>query len=202
MSSSEFVKGSCSRCGGHLEFPAEAVGQSAPCPHCGQTTGLFAAISPEKPRISGRKRQAIAVAIALCAVIPSILLALHKTGNTSGSGQGTPAIGQSNAPAVTKAPAGPKPEAETNDFAIMPYKLDKTPGSTLVYVTGTVRNLAGQQRFGVKLEFSLFDTNDNYLGAATDYRSVLSTNGVWQFKAMVMASKTTYARFSSIAGDK
>lgn len=202
MSSSDFVKGSCSQCGGHLEFPAEAIGQSVPCPHCGKVTGLSAGVSPEKPARSARKYQAIAVAIALCAIIPSVFLALHKPGNAGISGQVIPATVRSNAAVAVKAPAAPRPEAETNDFAIMPYKLEKTPGSTLVYVTGTVRNLDGQQRFGVKLEFSLFDTNDNYLGAATDYESVLSSNGVWRFKAMVMASKTTYARFNAISEDK
>jgi len=36
-------------------------------------------------------------------------------------------------------------------------KLEKTSGSSLVYVTGTIRNDSERQRFGVKVEFSLFD---------------------------------------------
>jgi len=206
MSSSDFLKGSCHHCGGHLEFPAEALGQSAPCPHCGQSTGLSATDSPssETPAISPRKYQAIVIATALCAIVPTLFFALYKLGFIGVSGGNIPTSAQSNAPAMTKAlPAtSAKPEIETNDFAVMPYKLEKTTGSTLVYVTGTVQNLAHQQRFGVKLEFSLFDTNDSYLGTATDYQSVLSSNGIWHFKAMVMASKTTYARFNSIAEDK
>jgi len=60
------------------------------------------------------------------------------------------------------APQQPQPQALTNDFAVMPYS-GETPGSSLVYVTGIVRNLSDRQRFGIKLEFGLSDTNDTPL---------------------------------------
>jgi hypothetical protein len=93
-------------------------------------------------------------------------------------------------------------ERLTNGFAILPFKLAKTPGSSLVYVTGTIRNLSDQQRYGVKVEFGLFDTNDNPSGSATDYQSVLDPHADWHFKAMVMVSKTASARFNSIMEEK
>ena len=98
----------------------------------------------------------------------------------------------------------PKPPVEqrTNDFAIAAIKLEKTPGSSLVYVTGKIRNLNSRQRFGVKIEFGLFDTNDTAVGKATDYQAMLESNGDWRFKAMVMESKAASARLNSVVEDR
>lgn len=113
----------------------------------------------------------------------------------------------SNAPAMTETTTPrvalePQPAETTNDFAIMPFKLEKTPGSSLVYVIGSIRNLSDSQRFGVKIEFNLFDADDNPVGSATDYHSVVDPHGEWHFRALVMESKTVSARFNSIAEDK
>jgi len=45
------LKGECQLCGGHLEFPAEAVGTSIDCPHCGKSTELMLALPPAEPTI-------------------------------------------------------------------------------------------------------------------------------------------------------
>jgi hypothetical protein len=97
----------------------------------------------------------------------------------------------------------PKPvekvkELETNDFAISPLKLEKTPGSSLVYVTGRVRNLDGQPRYGVKLELGLSDAQGEPLGKATDYDQMLEPYGEWHFRALVLESKAVRAHFGSI----
>jgi hypothetical protein len=98
----------------------------------------------------------------------------------------------------------PKPsdEQRTNDFAISPVKLQKTPGSSLVYVTGKIRNLTGRQRFGVKVELGLFDAQTNAIGRASDYQPVLEPNGDWRFKALVMESQAASARLNTIAEDQ
>jgi hypothetical protein len=135
----------------------------------------------------------------------------RQTANRGGVSATTlSAVAQSNAPVVstigsTTAPVvSPQPQAValTNEFAILPYKLEKTPGSSLVYVTGIVRNLSDRQRFGIKLEFGLTDTNDTAVGSATDYQPVLEPHAEWHFRAMVMASKAASAQFKSIAEDK
>ncbi len=36
----EFLKMSCLLCGGHIAFPAHAIGQNIPCPHCAKTITL------------------------------------------------------------------------------------------------------------------------------------------------------------------
>jgi hypothetical protein len=43
------AKGSCRNCSGHLEFPAATIGDTVPCPHCGQSTLLTTAPAPEIP---------------------------------------------------------------------------------------------------------------------------------------------------------
>src|SRR3954465_6292282 len=49
MSATKYLKGECTHCGGHLEFPAEAAGMTANCPHCGQQTELLL----ERPKDEG-----------------------------------------------------------------------------------------------------------------------------------------------------
>jgi len=45
----DFTKGVCQSCGGHLEFPSSAAGDSISCPHCGQSTLLAAKPIPLAP---------------------------------------------------------------------------------------------------------------------------------------------------------
>lgn len=93
-------------------------------------------------------------------------------------------------------------ENTTNGFALAALKLEKTPGSSLVYVTGTIRNLNDRQRFGVKAEFALLATNGAAAGKASDYAPTLEKNGVWKFKALVMESKAASATLNSIREDQ
>ena len=93
-------------------------------------------------------------------------------------------------------------ETTTNGFAFSTLKLEKTPGSSLVYVSGTIRNLNDRQRFGVKAEFNLLATNGAAAGQASDYAPTLEKNGVWKFKALVMESKAASATLNSIREDQ
>jgi hypothetical protein len=40
MNADAYYKITCSHCGGHIEFPATARGQTAPCPHCNKNIKL------------------------------------------------------------------------------------------------------------------------------------------------------------------
>jgi uncharacterized membrane protein len=53
-SETEFLKCPCVCCGGHIEFPANASGDTVLCPHCGQSTRLSTTVGvpPIPPRIS------------------------------------------------------------------------------------------------------------------------------------------------------
>lgn len=149
---------------------------------------------------------AVAAVFFLAAGAVGAFFWIQRMKSAAAFGANFPPVASSNAPAVsppaTVAAPQPEPREVTNDFAIMPFKLETTPGSSLVYVVGTVRNTSGRQRYGIKVEFGLFDTNDNAVGSATDYQPVLEPQAEWRFKAMVMASKAASARFRSIAEDQ
>lgn len=204
MSEPIYEKGACAHCAGHIEFPATASGQAIPCPHCGQTTLLAAKLSP--PRAKPARLNSLGIvlgglALALAGLLAWRHAAVHEVTPKLAAANLSPP--QSPPPAPALAPVvQPKPLALTNDFALMPYQLEPTPGSSLVYVTGLVRNLSSHRRFAVKLQFALSDTNDRPVGAATDYRPQLEPQAEWRFKAMVLANKAATAQFQWIAEDQ
>jgi hypothetical protein len=207
MSKSIFVKGECRHCGGHLEFPADAAGETIACPHCGQPTELVAPVLSNKINPSRRTWLVVAVAVLVgLSGLAAVLLLMKENGRAVAAATQTAPAAQTNASnlSATSSVAQTRPPAEerTNDFAISAIKLDKTPGSSLVYVTGKIRNLTTRQRFGVKIEFALFDTNTAAVGKATDYQPVLEPNGEWHFKALVMESKAASARLNAIVEDR
>ena len=207
MPNSDFVKGECRHCTGHIEFPAETAGQTIVCPHCGEFTELVPPELPGKTKGSSNIWPGIALVVCLVAgALAGGYLYWQKAGKSGGLAAQPPPTVQSSTPTsapIAVAPAKSQPpQVVTNDFGIMPFKLEKTPGSSLVYVIGTLKNMTDHQRFGVKIAFGLFDDNQNPVGSATDYQSVLEPNGEWRFKALVMESKAVSAKFNSIAEDK
>ena len=207
MSHSNFIKGVCGHCAGHLEFPADAAGQTVACPHCGQPTPLVPAVDGGKPGGSRHRWLGILGALVVVgAVAAGALWYFPKAGRSRLPEAGTLPPVASQAPAAATPAPKPPPKslalAITNDFAIMPFALEQTPGSSLVYVTGAVQNVSGRQRFGVKVTFGLCDTNGRPIGAAADYQGVMEPQGEWRFRAMVMESKAVSARFAAIAEDE
>ncbi len=192
MTQTEFSKCECRHCAGHIEFPAEAGGSTVACPHCGQPTELPATLPLKNP---GRAPMVLSIAVLLMVVIAAAVLFLKKSAPVSAPEKTfSPAT---NPPAVAVAE-----EKTTNGFAFSALKLEKTPGSSLTYVTGTIRNLDARQRFGVKAEFALLATNGAATGKAADYAPTLEKNGVWKFKALVMESKAATATLNSIREDQ
>jgi hypothetical protein len=206
MSNNNFVKGECPHCSGHLEFPADAAGETVECPHCHQPTSLIALGSPNKNGNPRRGRWIVVFAVLAVAAMAVALWLGKKAGPAGGPVTATVPVVSSNPPTIVVvkpvAHKVPNARAVTNDFAIMPFKLEKTPGSSLVYVTGTLRNLSDRQRFGVKIEFGLTDDKGGAAGTATDYESEIDPHSAWRFKALVMESKAVSARFNSVLEDK
>lgn len=196
MSSGDFVKGECRQCRGHLEFPANAAGQTITCPHCGQPTVLVPAILPPETGNSGRLWLGLGLAVGLAgAGLAAAFLHWKWAGHPSGTLANAP-VAPTNRPAQAVPPGQQK--ILTNNFAILPFKLETITNTTLVYVTGAVQNSTDTQRFGVKIEFELFDTNDQAIGSASDYQALIEPRGEWHFKALVIQSKAVSARFNSI----
>jgi hypothetical protein len=191
MSINKFIKSECTQCGGHLEFPADAVGEVIDCPHCGQPTKLVATVLVAKlPRTRILSAGLMLMVLVLASGL-AVFVFVRKPAT---------AIRPVSSKLVTNqvATKSPRDEILTNEFSITAIKLEKTVGSSLMYVTGEVRNLSERQRFGVKLVLGLTDTNQVPVGEATDYHQVLEPRASWRFKALVLDSKTASAHFDSV----
>jgi hypothetical protein len=189
MTETGFSKCECRHCAGHIEFPLTAAGQTVPCPHCGKLTelpGLAKKSNFLLPVFSG-------IALLVLAGLVFVMLRRLPSSKTV-----EPIIVSTNAPIASK----PSDEVVTNQFSVAGIKLTKTTNSSLIYVTGKVRNLAAEKRFGVKVEFALQTANSASAGTASDYASSLDPNSDWNFKALVIDSKAASAKFNSIVETK
>ena len=80
MSSSKYLKGECQQCRGHIEFPAEAVGTTTECPHCGQATELLLALPPTESSLPTKAIVYTIIAIViLVGGLIGTLIALNRT---------------------------------------------------------------------------------------------------------------------------
>lgn len=199
MSNRNFVKGQCQRCAGHLEFPADAAGDTIPCPHCGQPTGLITSVYTNKN--NGIRRVAIGITVLILLVVIALaaVILIKKKPASAVSANQTALAAQTNLANAGNLPASWE---RTNDFAISTIKLEKTSGSSLVYASGTVRNLGGQRRFGVKISVQLIDAENQPVGQSQDYQPLMEPNAEWHFKALVLGAKAVSARINSISEDR
>jgi hypothetical protein len=109
---------------------------------------------------------------------------------------------------ASKAPSNSLPQSpDTNsttqaELQASEVSLEHAPGTSLVYAVGTIKNNSARQRFGVKVELDLSDAAGQKIGTATDYRQVLDPGAEWQFKALVVDSKTKSAKIVAIHEDQ
>jgi hypothetical protein len=109
------------------------------------------------------------------------------------------------APPLAPAPSAPAPQSPSakagkspQDFKIGPVKLDKTAGSSLVYVEGVLTNDSDFQRFGVRIKFDLLNAGGKGAGTAQDYKDVIEPHKTWQFRALVIGAKAASAKVESV----
>jgi lysine biosynthesis protein LysW len=200
MSRTKYLKGECQHCGGHLEFLADHIGMVVTCPHCGQETELLLLQPPEVPSIPRRALIWTGFAVVvLCLGLVGALMALkraerwaanqkHQTIDTITSESST------NAPPVSQE----SNSAAQDGLLTSAVSLDQAKDTSLVYAVGTVKNNSSRQRFGLRVVLELDDPTGQKIGAASDYRQVLEPGAEWQFKALVLDSKTKSARITSI----
>src|SRR5579859_3981858 len=151
MAETKFLKCACEKCGGRIEFPVEAVGTAADCPHCGQRTELVVETEPA-PDFAGNWRRWLLVVVGICCLglitLEAVLYyARHKvktistvpTNSTNAETAGNPV---STAPEATQAvvEAVPKPPKALSDLKVGEIQLQKTKDSSLVYAVGTLKN--------------------------------------------------------------
>src|SRR5262249_23818117 len=114
----------------------------------------------------------------------------------------TDAVAESPSVAPTIAAVDPADPIARAGFDVSLIAIEKTQGSSLIYATGTLSNPSERQRFGVKLQFDLFDDGGQKVGTAKDYQSVIEPKGEWKFRALVVTSKATSAKVASITEEK
>ena len=204
MAVTKYLKCLCAHCGGHIEFPAEGVGLTAPCPHCGRQTEL----SLEIPQAAVKRRSlkwfiagVVILAIGIIAVVSALFVAESLAKKSHPSSAGTrPDVSapRSSATSGSAVPARAKRADPINGFVASTVKIEKSPGSSLVYASGTLKNETEKQRFEVTIEIDLFDSTERKVGAAKDYKDVIEQRGQWTFRALVVQKNVVSARIAAI----
>jgi hypothetical protein len=206
MNRSKYLKGACQHCGGHLEFLADHIGMVVPCPHCGQETELMLLAPPEQPTVTRRALVWTGIAVLILGLgFGGALVALKRAQKWAERQKQQAAAAPAPVPETTTNQPVESPtnsSAPDDGLATSNVTLEKTPGSSLVYAVGTLKNASDRQRFGVKIELDLCNAAGQKIGTASDYRQVLAPGAQWDFKALVVDSKAVSAKVSSIREDQ
>src|SRR4029077_11825813 len=120
------------------------AGLPGPCPHCGQQTELLLAPPPEEPSVSRRAVIWTVLTVVILGLgLVGALVALKRAQNWAARRHQAAA---GNTPVT--GPNRPPPGAQTaarrartqNGFIVTAVTPQKTPGSSLVYAVGTLKN--------------------------------------------------------------
>jgi hypothetical protein len=201
MNRTKFLKGECQHCHGHIEFPAESAGLTTNCPHCGKQTELLLALPKEEPTIPRATIVYTVVAIiilgaGLAGAIVALKMAQRKVGHKKDEVVAQAPVAPTNA---TSNPDDPLTQA---GFRVSPVTIEKTAGTSLRHAVGTLSNTSDRQRFGVRIQFDLFDDSGQKVDATKDYQQVIEPKGEWKFHAPVMTSKAATAKIISVTEEK
>lgn len=202
MNKRKYLKGACQHCGGHLEFLADHIGMVVPCPHCQMETELLLLPPPEQPTITRRALVWTAAAILILGLgFAGALIALKRAQRWA-EGQRRQLTSAAASPATSNSEPSVATGPKQSELSASSVILEKTPGSSLVYAVGTIRNTSARRRFGIKVELELVDEAGQKIGTASDYRQVLEPGAQWDFKALVVQPKTASAKILSIREDQ
>ncbi len=202
MPETKYLRCTCAQCGGHIEFPAEGIGLTTPCPHCAAETELtFDAPESTSGRSPRSFKWAVAGLVILVVGVAGILGALSAAQKLLKKSRPRPLM--------TQTLRGPKANSGqmagvngrmvlTNGFSVSDVKIEKLPGSTVAYAAGTVENRSDGQRFGVTVELDLLDGSGAKVGTAKDYQGVVEARAEWGFRALLVTKNVASARVSSV----
>ena len=203
MSQNKFLKCDCARCGGHIEFPADGIGSTITCPHCGEDTELILDVPPVLAARSahGLKWFVIGAVILLVGVVAAVAILIatqrlmKKAGeNRQAARSGARSASVNNTARVTAQPEPPRLAKLTNGFSCTVVVIEKTPGNTLAYAAGALKNETDRQRFGVTVEIDLLDPRGTKVGATKDYATVIEPRAEWKFRALIAPKNVAAAR--------
>ncbi len=202
MPATKYLKGECALCGGHIEFPVEAAGTTADCPHCGKQTELLLAQPKDQPAIPARIVIWTLIAIlVLVAGFGAALYALKRAQRWAERQKRAVAIAQTSntSPSQPEPPApDPSDPIAKAEFHISEIKLEKDPGTSVVHAAGTLENVSTRTRYGVTLEFDVFNAEGKKIGTAHDYQNAMDPKSKWNFHAPIVQAKATMAKATAV----
>jgi hypothetical protein len=201
----KYLKGECTHCGGHLEFPAEAAGMTADCPHCGQQTDLLLAAPKDEGGIPARMIiWTVVTVLVLGGGLGAAMYALKRAQRWAETRkQANAPIQNTNVVATNTAPTPPAPDpiAEAG-FRVSDIKLEKAPGTSLVHAVGTLENGSGTNRYGVTVQIELLNAEGKRIGTTSDYQNAMEPGAKWTFQAPVVNSKASSAKVTGVLEQK
>lgn len=208
MAETKFLKCPCDHCGGHIEFPADGIGATIPCPHCARPTELALEIPAHLIQRPGRGRKwFIACAIILVVgSIASVAILVTAQSLMKKTRQKNEKFPRSALP-VIRTNAAPRPNRNSatksvNGFSISPVTLDKAAGSSLAYATGMLKNETDRQRFGVSVELEVLDAAGAKVGVAKDSAQLIEPRSAWIFRALLVQKNAASARVTDVKEQK
>jgi hypothetical protein len=195
MAETKYLKSACEHCDGHIEFPAEAAGQSVECPHCHEQTELFVRVpSADEPGIFRRHKWTALVLGTLLVIVAAAPFAARRMNSRvrhlEQERRATRAV-----PKSASAPLAENAVAATvlTNFSISPITMEKSDDGRRVYAAGTLKNLSDKQRFAVRVDLDLFAASGAKLRSASGYIAVIEPGAEWNFKALVVDNRAARA---------
>jgi hypothetical protein len=196
MSEQTFYKCACPACGGHIEFPAEYVGDKVPCPHCLAEVVLVQSLE-RKGRPLLRITAASLAILVLATAAFWVFTARRKP-------VVTPIDSTDSHPVLPSPPTPSTNELALShpDLSVVRYELKKAKEGGLQFVVGSISNRSAAQYFSLKVEFDLFKADGQSAGTASDLLSDLAPHAAWNFRATVLEKGVTRVKLVKVSGEK
>lgn len=168
--------------------PAGAVRAKTPTP----PVPTEEEVQEEAPKKSGGGKKIFAIVgilLVLALIGGGVFFVMKKRGGggsatSGGSGGGFKLLGSKD------------------ELEVVKYDLQKNEGTSLVYVTGTLRNNTAEQRTSVRVDFKLFDNTGKQIGNASDYIMILEPKQEWPFKALVVEPAVAKVEVDKVTSSK
>src|SRR5260370_5951954 len=189
----------CPLGGATMDFRVEGVGRRGVRRHGGKKTDLALPQPPDESAVPRKAKIWMAAAVVILGLgLAGAFIALKRAERWAARQKEQAAASAAAATAQKEVVPPPEDLLAKAGFKVSPIKLEKTPGSALVYAVGTVANTTDRQRFGVKVELDLLDAVGQRVGSATDYQQVIEPRGQWSFRALVVEKKAASVKLASI----
>ena len=169
MSESTYAKCACGQCGGHIEFPLEAAGQSVACPHCGNSTALAVAAPAKKSGLL--KWLLLAVTMILFLVLALLGMKFWRPGRTQKTDRSLP---------------------------VKIISFERATSSNPGAVVGVVENRTSRPRQGVRVEIELLNARGEPLWSTSAFAPALEPNKSWSFRASVVDPNAVTGRVAQV----